>query len=317
VSKWAGKYVIGLTGNIGTGKSVVRRMLEHKGAFGIDADSFSHRAIAKGAPGYGKVIQTFGSWVLAPDGEIDRAKLGRLVFNDPQALAQLEAIIHPLVLQAVDWMVQRSNKPVVVVEAIKLLEANMHKSCDNVWVVYAPPEIQMARLMQKRRMSEAEARQRIQAQPPQEQKVAAAGVVIRNVGALEDTWRQVAAAWKNSVPAAAAETAPEPMVHRESLPQGELTVARGRPRDAQSIAALLNRLNKSEQVTTDQVMAEFGDKAFLLIRVGEHMVGKAAWQVENLVARTSDISIDPLVPAARVLPVLTEAMESASRDLAM
>ena len=92
------------------------------GAFGIDADAFSHRAIAKGAPGYPQVIETFGRWVVGPDGEIDRAKLGRLVFSDPAALAQLEAIIHPLVLQAVDWMVQRSNKPVVVIEAIKLLE---------------------------------------------------------------------------------------------------------------------------------------------------------------------------------------------------
>src|SRR5512142_1501433 len=99
VSKWAGKYVIGLTGNIGTGKSVVRRMLEHMGAFGIDADAFSHRAIAKGAPGYAQVVETFGKWVLAKDGEIDRSKLGRLVFSDPTALGQLEAIIHPLVLQ--------------------------------------------------------------------------------------------------------------------------------------------------------------------------------------------------------------------------
>src|SRR5512142_578725 len=126
VSKWAGKYVIGLTGNIGTGKSVVRRMLEHTGAFGIDADAFSHRAIAKGAPGYGRVVETFGRWVVGPDGEIDRAKLGRLVFADPSGLAQLEAIVHPLVLQAVDYMVQRTDKPVVVIEAIKLLEANMH-----------------------------------------------------------------------------------------------------------------------------------------------------------------------------------------------
>ena len=102
MSKWAGKYVIGLTGNIGTGKSVVRRMLEHMGAFGIDADALSHRAIAKGAPGYQKVIDTFGRWVVGADGEIDRVKLGRLVFTDKEALAQLEAIIHPLVSQAVD-----------------------------------------------------------------------------------------------------------------------------------------------------------------------------------------------------------------------
>src|SRR5512133_1169967 len=143
VSKWAGKYIIGLTGNIGTGKSVVRRMLEHMGAFSIDADAFSHRAIAKGAPGYQAVIETFGRWIVGPDGEIDRAKLGKLVFSDKAALDQLESIIHPLVLQAVDWMVQRSNKPVIVIEAIKLLETDLRKVCDSVWVVYTTPEVQM------------------------------------------------------------------------------------------------------------------------------------------------------------------------------
>jgi dephospho-CoA kinase len=312
VSKWAGKYVIGLTGNIGTGKSVVRRMLEHMGAFGIDADSFAHRAIAKGAPGYNPVVQTFGRWVVGPDGEIDRAKLGRLVFSDKQALAQLETIIHPLVIQAVDWLIQRSNKQVVVVEAIKLLEANMHKSTDSVWVVYAPPEVQLARLVQRRRMSEAEARQRITGQPPQEQKIAAANVVIKNTASIEDTWRQVSAAWHKTVPALQA--APVETVKKSQLPEGELTVTRGRPRDSKNIAGLLSRLSKS-QVTGEQIMAEFGDKAYLLLRIGEQLAGVAAWQVENLVARTTDIVIDPVVPTARVLPMLIEEMESASRDL--
>ena len=90
MSKWAGKFVIGLTGNIGTGKSVIRRMLEHIGAYGIDADALSHRAMAKGSPGYQPVIEAYGRWILGADGEIDRARLGRVVFNDPEALAQLD-----------------------------------------------------------------------------------------------------------------------------------------------------------------------------------------------------------------------------------
>ena len=108
-SKWPEKYVIGLTGNIATGKSVVRKMLEHLGAYGIDADALSHRATAKGAPGYQPVIDTFGKWLVKPDGEIDRVKLGHLVFNDPEALKHLEDIIHPLVSQAVDVLIKRSN----------------------------------------------------------------------------------------------------------------------------------------------------------------------------------------------------------------
>src|SRR5574341_2224193 len=84
MSAWPGKYVIGLTGNIATGKSVVRRMLEHLGAYGIDADALGHRAIAQGAPGYRPVLDTFGKWILGDDGQIDRAKLARVVFADTE-----------------------------------------------------------------------------------------------------------------------------------------------------------------------------------------------------------------------------------------
>jgi dephospho-CoA kinase len=313
VSKWAGKYVIGLTGNIGTGKSVVRRMLEHMGALGIDADSFSHRAIAKGAPGYRQVVDTFGRWVLSPDGEVDRVKLGRLVFSDKEALAQLEAIIHPLVLQAVDWMIQRSDKQVVVIEAIKLLESDLRKQCDSIWVVYAQPEAQIARLVQKRRMGEAEARQRINAQGSQEQKMGLANVVVKNTGSFEDTWRQVAAAWQKEVPVA--EVSQAAPTKSAVLPQGDLTVARARPRDAAIIASLISRVRKDSSVTTESIMDEFGDKAFLLLRVGDQLVGVSGWQVENLVARTTDIVLDASVPYASVLPALVNELERASRDL--
>jgi dephospho-CoA kinase len=313
VSKWAGKYVIGLTGNIGTGKSVVRRMLEHLGAMGIDADSFAHRAIAKGAPGFQPVTQLFGNWIVGPDGEIDRSRLGRIVFSDPKALAQLEAVVHPLVLQAVDWMVSRSSKTVIVVEAIKLLEANMHKSCDSVWVVTVPAEVQMARLMEKRKMSAAEAKQRIQAQPDQAFKIAAANTVIQNTGSFEDTWKQVSSAWSRTVPAV--ETAPTGPAKAEALPPGELRVARARPRDSAVIADLRNRIKKTSRVTSDDIMAEFGDKAFLLLRAGDRLVGTAGWQVENLVSRTTEIVLDPLIPAAQALPPLVSEMEQASKDL--
>jgi dephospho-CoA kinase len=196
VSSWPGKYVIGLTGNIATGKSVVRKMLEHLGAYSIDADALSHRAIARGAPGYQKVIDTFGRWIVDGNGEIDRAKLGRLVFNDPEALQQLEAIIHPLVEYGIDLMIQRTDQRVIVIEAIKLLESKLVGACDTIWTTHAPESIQKDRLMQNRNMSEQEALQRIHAQSPQEVKTAAANVVIQNSGSIEDTWKQVVAGWK-------------------------------------------------------------------------------------------------------------------------
>ena len=196
MSKWPGKYVIGLTGNIATGKSVILKMLDYLGAYCIDADALSHRAIAKGAPGYQKVIHTFGMGVVDRNGDIDRVKLGRLVFNDPQALQQLEGIIHPLVEQAMDLLIQRTTQPVVVIEAIKLLEGNLVGACDTIWTAFAPEPIQKARLMQKRNMSEQDALQRIHAQSPQAVKTSAANVVIQNAGSFEDTWKQVIAAWK-------------------------------------------------------------------------------------------------------------------------
>lgn len=200
MSAWPGKYTIGLTGNIATGKSVVRKMLEHLGAYGIDADALAHSTYAPGAPGYQPVVDLFGREVLAPDGQIDRSQLARLVFSDPEALQRLEAVVHPLVGKAVDALVRLSALSVVVIEAIKLLESDLRPRCDSIWVTCASPDVQLRRLVQARGMAEAAARQRIQAQPPQEEKIAAAQVVIRNDGSFEDTWQQVTAAWQALFP---------------------------------------------------------------------------------------------------------------------
>jgi dephospho-CoA kinase len=196
VSNWPGKYVIGLTGNIATGKTVVRKMLEELGAYTIDADALSHQTMIKGAPGYQKVIKAFGNWILDSDGEIDRNKLGRHVFIDPEALQQLEKIVHPLVEHELDLMIQGANQRVIVMEVIKLLEGKLARACDSIWTTYAPEHVQKARLMQIRKMTERDAIQRIHAQPPQELKTAAANVVIDTSGTIGETWKQVASAWK-------------------------------------------------------------------------------------------------------------------------
>ncbi|HCB00887.1 MAG TPA: dephospho-CoA kinase, partial [Anaerolineae bacterium] len=153
MSSIPGKFVIGLTGNIATGKSVVRRMLEHLGAYTIDADALTHRVYAKGAPGYQQVIDKFGKWILNKDNEIDRAKLGNLVFSDPEAMRQLEDIVHPLVRQAADILVKRATQSVIVIEAIKLLEGDLRNVCDSIWVTNAPEETQVERLIKKRGLS--------------------------------------------------------------------------------------------------------------------------------------------------------------------
>jgi dephospho-CoA kinase len=311
VGNWPGKFVIGLTGNIATGKSVVRRMLEHLGAYTIDADALSHRAIAKGAPGYRPVVVTFGKFMLDGKGEIDRAKLGRLVFNDPDALRTLEEIIHPLVEHATNLMIQRASQHVIVIEAIKLLEGKMAGQCDSIWTTYAPESVQKNRLMKRRGMTEQEAVQRIQAQPPQEEKTAAASVVIQNTSSFEDTWKQVVAAWKVISPVPDT----SPLITRKVGPD-QLAVQRGRPHDSDNIAGLITRLSGgARSLSSDDVMAAFSDKAFLLLIANNQLVGLAGWQVENLVARITELYLDPVITADAAFKTLVKEVESASQDL--
>lgn len=311
MSKWPGKYVIGLTGNIATGKSVVRRMLEHLGAYTIDADSLAHRAIARGAPGYPPVVELFGKWILDRNGEIDRAKLAGVVFRDAQALRQLEDIVHPLVEQAAEIFIRRAAQSVVAIEAIKLLESNLKNSCDAIWVTYAPEETQLERLTRKRGLTREQALERIRSQPPQSEKVAAASVVIRNTGSYEDLWKQVADAWKRLAPVTdTASIAPQ------KAAGGEMRVQRGRPRDSQALAELINRLSGGKRrMTASDVMESFGDKAYLVLYAAEKPVGLAGWQVENLVARTTDLYLDSTVDAAAALQTLLNEVERASQEL--
>ncbi len=311
MSAWPGKYVIGLTGNIATGKSVVRKMLEHLGAYGIDADALGHRAIAKDAPGYQEVVDTFGKWILAPDGQVDRAKLARVVFSDPDALTQLESIVHPLVRQAVDLLIRRSSQKVIVVEAIKLLEGPLREACDTIWVTYAQKQTQISRLTKKRGLSVAVAHQRVNSQPPQNEKVNAADTVIQNEGSFEETWQQITKAWKILFP-----TFDSGIYKPITAPKGVMLVEKARPRHAAEIAALINRLSDGkEKPTEEDIMAAFGEKAFLFLKLDGAPVGVVGWQVENLVERTDDVYIDPAQPLSDAMQALLKEIEMTSRDL--
>jgi dephospho-CoA kinase len=190
------KYLIGLTGNIATGKSVVLRMLQRLGARAIDADALVHQLMVKGTPLWQAILDEFGEGILGPEGEIDREKLGAIVFADAEALNRLEAIVHPAVTARVDELIRQATEAVVVVEAIKLIEAGWHRTCDALWVVTCSKEQQLERLMRTRKLSHDEALLRIEAQPPQEDKVALADVVIDNSGSLKETGEQVEGEWE-------------------------------------------------------------------------------------------------------------------------
>jgi len=189
-------YLIGLTGNIACGKSTVLRELQRLGAETLDADMVAHACMRRGRPAYAAIVATFGREILGPDGEIDRRALGRIVFADPEALARLEAIVHPAVLDYTSEWLGTVVTEVAVIDAIKLFEAGMAERCDEVWVVTCPPEKQVWRLMHYRGYSEDEAWQRVRAQPPQEEKAARADVVIANSGSVAKLRAQVRSAWE-------------------------------------------------------------------------------------------------------------------------
>lgn len=189
-------YLIGLTGNIATGKSTVAKMLEDLGATVIDADALVHDLQRPGTSVYHDIVAAFGSDILDRAGEIDRKALGAIVFADPVQLRTLESIIHPAVLIESMRRIAESPTPIVVYEAIKLIEAGRAEMCDALWVVTARSEVQLQRLMRDRNMDETDARQRIEAQPPQSEKIKQATVVIDNSGSLEETRRQVITAFE-------------------------------------------------------------------------------------------------------------------------
>jgi len=313
MSAWPDKFVIGLTGNIATGKSVVRRMLEHAGAFGIDADALSHRAIASGAPGHAQVVEAFGKYLLKENGEIDRKKLGQIVFSDPKALALLESIAHPLVRQAVDHLARKSHHRVIVIEAIKLLESPLRAMCDVIWVVTADESVQLRRL-ESNGMNASQARQRMAAQSSQASKAASADTVIENSGSITETWEQVKRAWKKLFPAAVSETGPTRL--RTPISDGlasGLQVLRARPKQAAEIARFMS--NGDGKIESQVVVDAFGDKAFLLLQGEDGLKGLLGWKVENLIARIDDIHLMKGLSFPEYMPFLISEVEEASKEL--
>lgn len=328
MGRWENKYVIGLTGNIATGKSVVRQMLQHLGAYTIDADGLTHQAMQPGAPAYKPIIEKFGMFILDEQKRINRKALGDVVFSNPVALQQLEAIVHPIVNQAVNTLVSRARQRVVVIEAIKLVEGDLGSAVDAIWVVDASPSTQLTRLVSKRKMSDADAKKRITAQNPQADKLQQAKVVIKNDGSVEDTWKQVQMAWEGvkqdvitrfsggsaaATPAPAAKpAAPKPAAAPSA--GGPVEVKRGMPNNAQAIADFLTK-HSGQSYSRIDVMMSFGEKSYLIAESGDDVVAVLGWQVENLITRADEFYIESTVSKVNVVKGLAEAVEAASEEL--
>ena len=188
-------FLIGLTGNIGTGKSTVGAQLKELGAFVVDADLVYRELIQPDKPAWRAVVSLFGEEILRPDRSIDRGLLGAIVFKDKQALRDLERATHPLVIARAREILQAANPRIAVYEAIKLLESGSAAYCDEVWVVTASRETQIQRLVTSRGLTREDAIIRVDAQPPQDEKIALAFVVLVNDGELSQLVQDVQREW--------------------------------------------------------------------------------------------------------------------------
>ncbi|PID38634.1 MAG: dephospho-CoA kinase [Proteobacteria bacterium] len=191
--------VIGLTGGIAAGKSTVARLFAELGCAVVDADQVARSVVAAGSPVLATLVEVFGREILAADGALDRPALGTLVFADPAARARLEGITHPAIAAAsrarFEALAQRGEQ-VALYEAALLIETGRHEEMDGLIVVTADEARRLARLIERDGLSEREARQRLEAQWPQQRKAALADHVIDNSAGLDDTRRQVERVWR-------------------------------------------------------------------------------------------------------------------------
>lgn len=190
-------FKLGLTGGIASGKSAVARLLVELGAQLVDSDVLARQAVEPGSPALAALREAFGPQVFTADGELDRRRLREMVFHDAGARRRLNAIVHPEVARGVARELARleGQDGVVVVDVPLLFETGWQALFDATLVVFVPPEVQVARLMARDKVSETQARAALSAQMPLAEKRALAQFVVDNTGTLEETRRQLQSVW--------------------------------------------------------------------------------------------------------------------------
>lgn len=191
-------YILGLTGNIASGKTTIGLTLLELGAQTyVDADQVVHELYLPGKPLVAELAAAFGPSILDAGGGVDRRALGALVFGDTEKLRHLESIVHPAVKTALLGSLREIPEGAIgVFDAVKLVESGYAPLCDGLWIVTCPPEMQLRRMVENRGLTEEEARARLAAQPPIEGKLALATEVIANDGGLDELRQKVTAAWQ-------------------------------------------------------------------------------------------------------------------------
>jgi dephospho-CoA kinase len=333
------KLLIGLTGNIATGKSAVMRLAAGHGALTIDADKVVHDILANDPTVQAAIAVAFGSQVRKPTGQIDRAALGQIVFGDPEALRDLEAMLHPAVRVEIGRRLRESDARIVMIEAIKLLEGGLAQMCHQVWVTRCPQTLQIDRMRICRGMDMEGAVARIKAQPPQEEKVALADVVIDTGGLMRDTERQFELAWQrlpspDSVEPRALPDLPPPVVMvaaqtavSTSTPQPEppllerpenLDVRRARPSDIPSILLLIQKATDGAvSMKRSDLLLALGERSYFIGQIGAQISAVMGWTVDDMVGRIDQIYLYPLAEGEVTgTAVLEEIERSASNHIA-
>ena len=345
---YAGKVIIGLTGNIATGKSAVMRLAHDHGALTIDADKIVHELMDNDATMQAAIAVAFGSEVRREDGRIDRKKLGEIAFADPTAMQDLEAMTHPAVGKEVDARILASKQKIIFIEAIKLLEGNLCDICHQIWVTRCSPQRQLERLRVCRGMETEVAAVRIKAQPPQEEKVAQSDVLIDTNGLMKDTEAQFGIAWarlpdpataepmnrlplpeetaptsskgltgrltspKAAAPATPKKTAGEvrpPRLQPSERPE-DLPVRRARPSDIPSILLLIQKATdgKVQMKRADLLMA-LSERGYFIGQVGAEISTVMGYNIDSQVARVDEIYIHPLEMATQTGKAVLEDIE--------
>ncbi|MFW5940909.1 MAG: dephospho-CoA kinase [Chloroflexota bacterium] len=347
--QWPNKTIIGLTGNIATGKTAVLDFAAEKGALTLDADKIVHRIMDEDPSMQAAIAVAFGPEVRRADGRIDRARLASIVFGDDEALRDLELMVHPAVRQEIVRQVQASEAEVVMIEAIKLLEGELVEMCDEVWVTRCPRHVQIQRLMVCRGLDDETAAVRVNAQNPQEAKVARADVVIDTEGTMADTRQQFERAWARlergerparteAAPGAETEQRQEKVDEAEgSVREAEaaqqetaavvgkatpevasaVTVRRARPSDIPGILLLMHKATGGRvRKTRAEMLRSFGERSYLIGQTGAQINTVVGWNTDSTTAVCIEqIYAHPLPAAKETAPAVFEEIERSAREL--
>ncbi len=336
------KVIVGLTGNIATGKSAVMRLAADRGALTIDADKVVHQIMEADSTMQAAIALAFGSEVRRNDGRIDRRALGNIVFNDPQALADLEMLIHPAVRHEVVKRIQETDKSTVFIEAIKLFEGGLSDACHQTWVTRCTKQRQLDRLRICRGMETGEAAVRIKAQPPQEEKVAQADMVIDTNGTMRDTEAQFEMAWQRLPDAAAADPVmmtlppnpsapidktedadeaedtavtetPSTIIGRPDDLPDDLEVRRAKPNDIPGLLLLIQRATDGKKkMKRTELLMSLSERGYFIGQVGTEISAVMGSSIDSQVARIDEMHIYPEeMTAVTGTAVLAEIEKSA------